>query len=113
MSLIATALAATPGASAGAQQSASGMSTILILLVFFAVFYFLMIRPQQKKAKEHRAMISNVTKGDEIITSGGILGVVVNVSDDYLTVELAEGVAVKLQKQAVSNCLPKGTVKSI
>ena len=112
MSLIATAMAATPGASSGA-QGASGLSTILILVVFFAVFYFLMIRPQQKKAKEHRNMINSVGKGDEIITSGGILGVVTKVSEDYLVVELAEGVEVKLQKGAISSCLPKGTVKAI
>ena len=105
-------MAAGPGAASGS-QGASGLSTILILVVFFAVFYFLMIRPQQKKAKDHRNMISSVSKGDEIITSGGLLAVVTNVADDYLTVQLAEGVEVKLQKQAISLCLPKGTVKSI
>ena len=112
MSLISTAMAASPGAANGA-QGASGLSTILILVVFFAVFYFLMIRPQQKKAKDHRNMINSVTKGDEIITSGGLLAIVTHVADDYLTVQLAEGVEVKLQKQAISLCLPKGTVKSI
>jgi len=111
MSFISSAMAATPGATGS--QGASGLSTLIILAVFFAVFYFLMIRPQQKKAKEHRNLVNNLSKGDEVITSGGLLGIVNKVTDDYLIIELTEGVEVKVQKGAVSTCLPKGTLKSI
>jgi preprotein translocase subunit YajC len=112
MSFISTAMAATTGTGT-AQQGTGGMGTIIFLVVFFAIFYLLVIRPQSKKAKEHRMMINQVAKGDEVITSGGLLGTVTQITDNYITLELAAGVEVKLQKQAISLCLPKGTLKSI
>jgi preprotein translocase subunit YajC len=92
-------------------------TSIMPLLLMFAVMYFLMIRPQMKKSKEHKAMLEAVQKGDEIITAGGMLGKVSKVSDSYISLEIAEvnGQAVELnvQKSAVQVLLPKGTIKSI
>jgi preprotein translocase subunit YajC len=95
---------------AGAQPSP--WSPLIMLAIFFAVFYFLVIRPQTKRAKEHRQLVSALTKGDEVITNGGIAGRIEAVSDAFLTVEIAEGVRIKVQKQAISAVLPKGTLKA-
>jgi preprotein translocase subunit YajC len=99
-------------AQAAGASSAGGMSQMLILPIMLVVFYFLLIRPQQKRAKEHTAMLSKLAAGDEIVTSGGILGRVVEVSDSFATVEIAEGVRIKVQKAQVSQLVPKGTYKS-
>jgi preprotein translocase subunit YajC len=95
---------------AGAQPSP--LSPLIMLAVFFAVFFFFVIRPQMKRAKDHRNMIGAMSKGDEIVTSGGILGRVEDIGDAFITVEVADGVRIKLQKHAVSAVLPKGTLKS-
>ena len=76
------------------------------------VFYFLLIRPQQKRAKEHQAMLSKIATGDEVVTTGGILGRVADVGDGFLTLEIADGVRIKVQKAQVSQLVPKGTYKS-
>jgi preprotein translocase subunit YajC len=106
MSLISDAHADV-GASAG-----GGMSQILILVVFVVVFYFLLIRPQQKRAKEQQNMLSRLATGDEIVTTGGILGRITEVGDPYLTVEIADGVRVRVLKSQISQVVPKGTMKS-
>ena len=85
---------------------------IMFLVLLFAVFYFLLIRPQQKRAKEHKKMVAAVAKGDEVVTNGGLLGKVLDVGDSFLTVNIANGVDVKLQRSSVSATLPKGTIKS-
>ena len=85
---------------------------ILFLILLFAVFYFLLIRPQQKKAKEHKKMVEAVAKGDEVVTNGGILGKVIEVGEPFLTVTIAEGVDVKLQRSSIAATVPKGTIKS-
>jgi preprotein translocase subunit YajC len=85
---------------------------IMFLILLFAVFYFLLIRPQQKRAKEHKKMVEAVAKGDEVVTNGGVLGKVVDVGESFLTVTIAEGVDVKLQRSSVAATLPKGTIKS-
>ncbi len=105
MSLIseAHAQAAAPGG--------GGMSQILILVVFVVVFYFLLIRPQQKRAKEQQNMLSKLATGDEIVTTGGILGRITEVGDPYLTVEIADGVRVRVLKSQISQVVPKGTMK--
>jgi len=95
------------------QQQASIFELILPLLLMFGIFYFLLIRPQQKKAKEHRAMIEALKKGDEIVTSGGIVAKVTDVDESFLTCKIAENVEVKLQSQAISTVLPKGTIKNL
>ena len=84
---------------------------MLPLLLMFGVLYFVMIRPQMKKQKEHKTMIDALAKGDEIITAGGFLGKVSKMGDGYLSVELATGVEVQMQRSAVVQVLPKGTVK--
>lgn len=89
------------------------LSALLPFIILFAVFYFLLIRPQSKRTKEHKKLIEAVSKGDEIATNGGLMGKITAVNEQYVTVELAEGVQVKLQKQAISAVLPKGTIKSI
>ena len=98
-----------------AQGGAGGgapFGDILFLVLLFAVFYFLLIRPQQKRAKEHKKMVEAVAKGDEVVTNGGILGKVIEVGDTFLTVTIAEGVDVKLQRSSVAATVPKGTIKS-
>lgn len=77
------------------------------------VFYFLLWRPQSKRQKEHQNLMSSLNKGDEIITSGGLLGKITKVSDDFITIEIANNVSVNIQKASVSAALPKGTIKAI
>jgi preprotein translocase subunit YajC len=98
-------------AQTAAASGAGGMGQIAILVVFVAVFYFLLIRPQQKRMKDQQAMLSRLTVGDEIVTTGGLLGRIVEVGDPFLTVEIAENVRVKVQKTQVSQLMPKGTLK--
>ena len=107
---ISSAFAQTAPAAAGGDATSSLMS-MLPLLLMFAVLYFVMIRPQMKKQKEHRAMIEALAKGDEIVTAGGLLGKVSKIADAYISVELATGVEVQMQRQAVVQVLPKGTLK--
>jgi len=95
-----------------APGGAGGMAPILMMVVFIAIFYFLLIRPQQKKQKEHQAMIGKLSAGDEIVTNGGLLGKVVEVGDTFLTLEVADGVRVKVQKFQIASLMPKGTLKS-
>ena len=87
------------------------MFQILMLVGFIAIFYFLLWRPQQKRAKEHRNLIDNLAKGDEVATSGEVMGRITKVSDDVVTMEIADGVQVLVQKPAVAMLLPKGTLK--
>ncbi|MGM0412450.1 MAG: preprotein translocase subunit YajC [Pseudomonadota bacterium] len=95
----------------GGAQQPSLLESLLPLLILIVLFYFLLIRPQMKRAKEHRKMVSELGKGDEVVTGGGILGRVMEVNDPYLTVELADGVQVKVQKDTITSVLPKGTMK--
>lgn len=95
--------AATPG---------SSLTSFLPLIVIFVIFYFLLIRPQMKRAKEHKNLVTGLAADDEIITSGGVLGRITDVKDDFVTLEIADGVRVKLQKHSVATVLPKGTIKS-
>jgi preprotein translocase subunit YajC len=95
----------------GAPQGGSGM-TLFFMIAMFVVFYFLLIRPQQKRVKEHRALVAALAKGDEVVTAGGMVGRVTDLTDNYVTVEVGEGVNIKLQRQAIQTVLPKGTLKS-
>jgi preprotein translocase subunit YajC len=97
-----------------AQDAAAqgGLLSFLPLIVIFAVFYFMLIRPQMKRSKEHKQLISQLNKGDEVITNGGLLGKITDVSDSFVTLELAENTQVKIQRQAVATVMPKGTIKS-
>ncbi len=107
---ISTAHAAAAPAPAG-----GGMEMIIMLAVFGAVFYFMIYRPQAKRVKEHKSLMSALAKGDEVLTQGGIVGKIVKVSDekDFLVASIGEGTEVTLQKSAVSAVLPKGTMKSL
>lgn len=91
----------------------AGMLSFLPIILMFVVLYFLMIRPQMKRQKEHRAMMDALTKGDEVVTAGGIVGRVTKVTDAYVTVEINEGNEVLVQKNAVATLLPKGTIKTL
>jgi preprotein translocase subunit YajC len=84
----------------------------LVMLGFVAVFYFLLIRPQQKRQKEHQALVSRLAAGDEVVTSGGILGRITEVGDTFITLEVADGVRLKVQKFQITSLMPKGTIKS-
>ncbi|HSZ09427.1 MAG TPA: preprotein translocase subunit YajC [Steroidobacteraceae bacterium] len=99
-------------AAGGAAGGPSMLNSLLLPALLLVVFYFLLIRPQSKRAKEQREMLSKVAVGDEIATTGGILGKVTEVGEQFLSVEIADGVNVKLQKFQVAQVLPKGTVKS-
>lgn len=94
-------------------EGPSAMMQLIFFGGFILIFYFLMWRPQSKRAKEHRELVSALNKGDEVVTNGGIAGKITKVSDDFITVEIAQGVEMKVQKQAVTSALPKGTLKSI
>ncbi|MEE9142083.1 MAG: preprotein translocase subunit YajC [Gammaproteobacteria bacterium] len=85
---------------------------LLFPIVLIAIFYFLIIRPQMKRQKEHRTLISGLKSGDEVVTSGGVLGQITTVGDQFVTLEIAPGTSVKVQKHAVSGLVPKGTVKN-
>ena len=107
---ISSAFAQTaPAASGGDMQST--LMNMLPILVMFGVLYLVMIRPQMKKQKEHKNMIDNIVKGDEVVTAGGFLGRISKLGDAFISVELASGVEVQMQRSAVVQVLPKGTMK--
>jgi preprotein translocase subunit YajC len=97
-----------------AQDAAAqgGLLGFMPLILIFAVFYFMLIRPQMKRAKEHRNLVAQLAKGDEVVTNGGLLGKITEVGDSFVSLQLAEGIEIKLQRHAVASVMPKGTVKS-
>ena len=105
---IGTAAAQDAAPSAGL---GSGLGGLLLPVMLIVVFYFLLIRPQQKKAKEHRSMVEALAVGTEIVTGGGVLGKVTEVGEQFLTVEIADGVNIKVQRHSISAVLPKDTIK--
>lgn len=98
---------------AAAGQMDPGLFNVVFLVGFGLIFYFFMWRPQSKRAKEHRELLGNLSKGDEVLTAGGVLGKVVKLNDDYVVLEVSEGVELTFQKAHVAAALPKGTLKSI
>ena len=114
ISLLSITLLSTSAFAEGAAAPAGGspMSSILMLVVFFAIFWFLLIRPQQKKNKELRKMLSELSKGDEVVTNGGVIGKIAKIDDTFVDLEIAENVTIKVQRNAVSNILPKGATKA-
>lgn len=100
-------------APAGGAATQSGWSTLIMMLLFGVVFYFLLIRPQSKRAKEHKSMIDSIQKGDEVVTSGGILGKVSKITDNFIVLTVANNVEMKFQKHAITATLPKGTIKAV
>ena len=108
---ISSAFAQAAPAAAGGGDMQSSLMSMLPLVLMFVVLYFVMIRPQMKRQKEHRSMIEALAKGDEVATAGGLIGRVTKLGDTYVGVEIATGVEVQLQRSAVVQVLPKGTVK--
>lgn len=90
-----------------------GLEQFLPIILMFVVLWFVMIRPQMKRAKEHKAMVDALQKGDEVVTQGGLAGRIAKVGENYISLEVAEGVEVAVQKPAVGTILPKGTLKSL
>ena len=110
--LIPNAFAQTAPAAAPGGDMMSSLASMLPLLLMFVVLYFVMIRPQMKRQKEHRAMIEALAKGDEVATAGGLLGRITRVGDHSLGLQVADGVEVEIQRSAVVQVLPKGSLKS-
>lgn len=99
---------------AWAQEGAgtsSGFVSLIPLVLIFVIFYFLLLRPQIKRAKEHRKMVGSLAKGDEIVTNGGMLGRITRLDEEFVAVEVADGVVVRVQRSAISQMVPKGTIK--
>ncbi|MFA9462279.1 preprotein translocase subunit YajC [Thiohalorhabdus methylotrophus] len=96
---------------AGGAEGPGFVATLVPLILIFVIFYLLIIRPQSKRMKQHREMVRNLEKGDEVVTGGGFYGRVVRVNDESVTVELAEGVRVKAQRESIQTVLPKGSLK--
>ena len=97
---------ATPGA------PEAGLMQFVPLVLIFVVFYFLLIRPQAKRAKEHKKMVESLAKGDEVVTNGGLLGRITKLGDNFISIEIGEGVEVKVQRPAIASVVPKGTMKT-
>ena len=98
---------------AAAADPTGGLMQLLPMILMFVVLWFLMIRPQMKRAKEHKAMVEAMQKGDEVLTNGGIAGRITKVGETYIAVEIADNVEISLQKNAVTAILPKGTLKTL
>ncbi|MBT8114083.1 MAG: preprotein translocase subunit YajC [Arenicella sp.] len=107
MSLFISDAAAQAAGGAGSP----GFMSFLPMIALFVIFYFLLIRPQQKRQKEHRNMVAGLAKGDEIVTMGGVLGKITDVDDNFISVEIAKGTEIRVQKMSVQAMMPKGTVK--
>lgn len=89
------------------------MSLTIMMILMFVVLWFIMVRPQMKRAKEHKALVEGLQKGDEVVAGGGLIGRITKVSDAYVTLEIAENTEIVVQRQAVQTVLPKGTLKSL
>ena len=90
----------------------SQFAPVLMMLLFVGVFYFLLIRPQQKKSREHKALVTKLAAGEEVVTNGGLLGKVTDIGETFVTLEVADGVRIKVQRFQISQLMPKGTLKS-
>ena len=97
---------------AASSDPTSGLMQFLPMILMFAVLWFLMVRPQMKKAKEHKALLAALAKGDEVVTGGGILGKVTKVGEQYVSIEVADGVELQVQKPSIALVLPKGSLKN-
>jgi preprotein translocase subunit YajC len=98
---------------ADAAPQGGGLQLIIMMAIFFGIMYFMIIRPQQKRAKEHKALIESITKGDEVVAGGGIIGKVTNVGDNFIEMSVSDNTTIKVQRQAVAQVMPKGTMKNL
>ncbi|MFD1384911.1 preprotein translocase subunit YajC [Rhodanobacter aciditrophus] len=103
----------SPAYAEGGAPADAGIFNLVLLVGFVIIFYFLMWRPQSKRAKEHKNLLASLAKGTEVVTSGGVLGKVTKVDDNYVVLDVAENIEMKFQKSAIAAVLPKGTLKSI
>ena len=97
----------------GAPAVGGGLEFVIMIGIFFAIMYFMIIRPQQKRAKEHGSMLGSLSKGDEVVTSGGMLGKVANIGDNFIEVKVSENNIITIQKQSIASVMPKGTMKNL
>ncbi len=98
-------------AGAAATQSADPLASLILPIGLVILFYFFLIRPQSKRQKEHKKMVNDLQKGEEVLTSGGILGKIIRINDDFVSLEIAKDVILKIQKSAIQTIMPKGTIK--
>ena len=105
---ISDAMAQQAPAAAGGE---SGIANLIFLVVLFAIFYFMLLRPQMKRAKEHKKMTESLAKNDEVVTNGGLAGRVTKIDESFVTLLIAEGVEVQVQRSAIGSLLPKGSLK--
>ena len=110
---ISSAYVQSAPAALGGSDLSSSLTSMLPLLLMFAVLYFVMIRPQMKRQKEHKTMIDALGKGDEVSTAGGFVGRITLLEDNYVRLEISKGVEIQLQRSAISQVMPKGTLKSV
>ncbi len=96
----------------GAAQEQNLLTGMLPLIIIFILFWFLLIRPQTKRAKEHKQMVAALAKGDEVLTNGGLLGKITEIEESFISLEIANNIVIKVQRQAVTSIMPKGTLKS-
>lgn len=106
-------MVAPGGTAPAAVPPGAGMMQVAMIAIFALLFYFMIWRPQSKRQKEHRSMVDAIAKGDEVVTTGGLVGRIVKISDDFLSLNVAEGVDVRVQKQSIAAVLPKGTLKGL
>lgn len=102
---------ATGAAVASAPQSPDPLASLILPIGLVILFYFFLIRPQSKRQKEHKQMVADLKKGEEVLTSGGILGKISSINDDFITLEIAKDVSLTMQRNAVQTIMPKGTIK--
>ena len=95
-----------------AAPAGPGLELFIMIGIFFLIMYFLIIRPQSKRNKEHKQLLASLSKGDEVVTSGGLLGKVSDIGDSFISLEVQDGIVIKIQKQSVSAVMPKGTLKN-
>ncbi len=103
----------SPAYAAGEAAATPGLMDFAFPVVLLVLFYFMLIRPQSKKAKEHRAMQESLSKGDEIVTDGGLMGKIVSINENAISVQLAENIEVKVRRESINSVLPKGTLKKL
>lgn len=100
-------------AEGAAAPQGGGFQLIIMMAIFFGIMYFMIIRPQQKRAKEHKALIESLSKGDEVVTGGGIIGKVTNLGDNFIEMSVSDTTTIKVQRQAIATVMPKGTMKGL
>lgn len=104
---------AVAGGTTAAGPASAGLAEFLPLILLFVIFYFMLIRPQMKRAKEHKLLVESLAKGDEIVTNGGLLGTITDLGENFIALEIASGTEVKIQRGAIANVLPKGSLKTL